>query len=298
MVANDAGAAKLMLKWLEPLDEQLKFYLEGPALKIFERERNQIKLEESLEKCLNNSKLLISGTGWSSNVEYLARKIANKKNIYSIAVIDHWVNYKERFTRESETVLPDRLWLADREAEEIASREFPELPITVLGNKWLCDLKEIVQEKKKRQNSIRRQAGAQVLYYFSEPIRDESTGIPNGHEFNALDNWIKQLPRMIEKGLVTNNPNQLKIYIRAHPSEEKNKYKEWITRNRNKWNIEPDYNQSIEESLSMADMAFGYETQALVAALYCNIPAYTTVLKEDKRCRLPHKELNHLREFS
>ena len=157
------------------------------------------------------------------------QKNSKQKKYLQHSFIDHWVNYKERFTRESETVLPDRLWLADREAEEIASREFPELPITVLGNKWLCDLKEIVQEKKKRQNSIRRQAGAQVLYYFSEPIRDESTGIPNGHEFNALDNWIKQLPRLIEKGLVTNNPNQLQIDIRAS-LRRKNKYKSGVTK--------------------------------------------------------------------
>ena len=47
VVAHDAGAARLLLSWLEPLDKQLRFYLEGPALEMLHKERPQARNEKN-----------------------------------------------------------------------------------------------------------------------------------------------------------------------------------------------------------------------------------------------------------
>ena len=70
------------------------------------------------ESFLNDSELLISGTGWESNLEHNARKKASQANIYSVAVIDHWVNYKLRFG-DQQTILPNEI-VTDKYAFDLA----------------------------------------------------------------------------------------------------------------------------------------------------------------------------------
>ena len=74
----------------------------------------------SIEDSLLNSTCLISGTGWESSLEHHSRKIAAQKGIYNITLLDHWVNYNERFERDGDIVLPNEIWVTDGEALEMA----------------------------------------------------------------------------------------------------------------------------------------------------------------------------------
>ena len=111
VVAHDAGAARLLFSWRKPLKD--------------------------LQGCLNKAQLLLSGSGWSSDLEHHARKLATEQGVPSIAVVDHWVNYRERFQRGESVILPQGLWVADREAAEMAQKTFPALDIQQLPNLWL-----------------------------------------------------------------------------------------------------------------------------------------------------------------
>ena len=114
IVANDAGAANLILGWIKKNPSlKFNFCLTGPAEKILSKEisfENNNNLDEVLSKC----NLLISGTSYFSMIEHYAREKAKKLKIYSIAIVDHWVNYSSRFIRKGKTVLPDNIWVFDR----------------------------------------------------------------------------------------------------------------------------------------------------------------------------------------
>ena len=73
----------------------------------------------------DTSSVVITGTGWSSDLEHQARKLAFSRNIPSVAVLDHWVNYRERFKRNGTSQLPGELWVSDAEA---ATFGFPNVP--------------------------------------------------------------------------------------------------------------------------------------------------------------------------
>lgn len=294
VVAHDAGAARLLFSWLKPLKRQLIFYVKGPAQKILEEELPGTKHEQDLQVCLDKAQLLLSGTGWSSDLEHHARILAAEQGLPSIAVVDHWVNYRERFQRGESFMLPESLWVSDKEAAEIAQKTFPKLNVQQLPNLWLDKLIKDVNSCRRRQKKMKPQHPGCNLLYLLEPLRDWDSGAPTGDEFKALDFWLDQLPGLIAKGLVHQNRNALRLRLRPHPSEPTGKYDAWIAKHADGWPLQLDTHPSLPESLSEADLAFGCETQALVAAIACNITAISTIPSSESRCRLPHRKLQHL----
>ena len=60
--------------------------------------------------------------------------------IPSIAVIDHWVNYPQRFERDGVVVLPNQIWVADADAAGLAHSFFGSVPGLELPNMYLQQL--------------------------------------------------------------------------------------------------------------------------------------------------------------
>jgi hypothetical protein len=113
-VCHDAGAANVVIATLlETGRSDWRAYMQGPAAKIWKAAFPKLALCDSLEQVMEGSELLITGTGWASDIEHEARRNARSLGVKSIAVIDHWVNYAERFVRNNEQILPDEFWVTD-----------------------------------------------------------------------------------------------------------------------------------------------------------------------------------------
>ncbi len=146
-----------------------------------------------------------------------------------------------------------------------------------------------------------RQPACRLLYLL-EPIRvpwrihgglAQSGKVESG-EFQALLYWLEQLPRLIARGSVA-PPSELEgLALRMHPSEPAGKYDALIAEAGRHWPIRLDASPSLASALAWADAAFGCETQALVAALACGLPAFSTVPPWAPPCRLPQVALHHL----
>jgi len=297
VVANDAGAARLMASWLKPIDKQLIFCLTGPAYNIFKQQRKVI-INNSLHECLFSSKLLISGSGWASNIEHNSRLMASELGIRSIAVLDHWINYNKRFELNGIVRHPDEIWVGDDEAESIANIQFPMIKVIKLENKWINELKSSVEQARKvlrkEEYLFTKGKPARNLLFLLEPLRDHSTGKPNHNEFKALDYMLESLALLAKKKFIAPLDEIDSIRLRPHPSEKTDKYDNWIKKYRHLWPLKHDAEVSLERSLALADATFGCETQALVAALECNIPAFSCMPAEIGKCRLPHKDIKHI----
>lgn len=299
IVAHDAGSARLLFSWLTGLEEKVRFYVEGPAKRILiGNTDNNIIIDRSLEECIRNSDIVITGTGWTSDLEHKARVYAYEKNKTSIAVLDHWVNYRERFERNGKMLLPDGLWVADKEALDIARNCFKEQWVEQLDNKWLNKLSDKYFDLTEKKKKVAKNSEDLVLLYLLEPIRSRLTGEPNSEEFCALDYWLEVLSIKSEKIKQVQYKSKIKLRLRMHPTEPEGKYNKWIIENLNNWNIELDPYEDLAESLANADMAFGCETQALVAAIECHVPAFCTLPPGAGECRLPHKGLQKLTKLN
>ena len=152
-------------------------------------------------------------------------------------MVDHWVNYQERFERDGNCVLPQSLWVSDKEAAEVAQNAFPALAIQQLPNLWLNQLVEDVKRCRSRNHRTNTHHQGSDLLYLLEPLRDRQSGAPTGHEFMALDFWLAQLPDLIAKGLVHQDRNALR-YGSSPSSETPGKYDAWIAKHSDAWPLQ------------------------------------------------------------
>jgi len=291
-----------MAAWLAPLQPQLRLCVAGPAETLFRaRLGTTIVSYPTLEEALASAQVLISGTGWASDLEHRARRLASQRGIPSIAVLDHWVNYIERFQREGDRQLPDALWVADAEAAALATAVLPSVPVLQLQNLWLKGICTTVQRLRRKKDPRPRKPARRLLYLL-EPTRVAWNSHPNrvseAGEFQSLHYWLRQLPHLIELGWVAPKHELESLALRPHPSEQIGKYDAWITGVTSSWPIQLDRALALEESLAWSDAAFGCETQGLVAAMACGLPAFSTLPPWAPPCRLPHSSLMHIRHLT
>ena len=217
VVCHDAGAANIILAELRQNPGwDLRPVMEGPALALWNAERSlNVKLAEPvrLGEALTQARSLLSGTGWASDLEHQARLLAQHQSVSSVAVIDHWVNYPERFVRHGEQVLPDEIWVTDEEALVIARNHFPGTSLKLQRNRYA----------ETQVAAIRAEGPTQPgrVLYLLEPIRYRWPGLDQPGEFEALDFLSEHLQRLVPRELAH-------LRLRLHPSEPPGKYDAWI----------------------------------------------------------------------
>lgn len=282
IICHDAGAANIVIAGLlETKRRDWRAYMQGPAKKIWESVFPEVALYDSIEEAIEGSELLISGTGWASDIEHEARRNAKKHFVKSIAIIDHWVNYSERFIRNGEQILPDEIWVTDNYALEIALNNFPGRSIFQIPNFYL--------EQKLRDIALLTKPSSPQLLYVLEPIRSNwGRDIPG--EFQALEYFINKISQL-------EIPEETSICLRPHPSDIEGKYNDWIERHSN-MNIKLDNSIAITESLGRATWVAGCESFALILALMAGKTVYCTLPPWAPLCQLPHSGLIQLRELN
>jgi hypothetical protein len=288
VVSNDAGATNLIIGWLrERKDILVRTCLQGAAVELWSQAFPQWCCNMSISESLDGTRVLLSGTSWMSNLEHDARRIARILGIPSIGVIDHWVNYTERFIRNEEQILPDEIWVADEYALLEAKKYFSGIPIVQLPNKYLEGMvSEInVYSKLTDHNSY----SPNVLYVL-EPVRLKWGADERSGEFQALDYFMERLAAL---GL----SYKTAIRLRPHPSDKPGKYDVWLN-DHFMYNLTIDTQSSLVELIAWSDWVVGCETFAMVVALQANRRVISTIPPWAPSCRLPQKEIIHLRSLS
>lgn len=287
VACHDAGGTNLIIGWLKGIPGiQVKAHLGGPAVSLWEKAfpgAGNLALGEAL----TGTSLLLSGTGWASSLEHDARVAARQRGLPSIAALDHWVNYAERFERGGQTVRPTELWVTDPYAFELAKKLGDESKVRLVPNAYLEEqLSQIHELDAKRE----KQRHEQVLYAL-EPIRQPwKQGEPESGEFQALDYFCSNLGRLGLSG-------DASIVLRPHPSDPPGKYEPWCRRHADRdIHMAPD--EPLAEAISRADWVVGCESFVLVVGLAAGRKVVTTLPPWAPRCHLPHANLIHLRDLA
>jgi hypothetical protein len=279
VICNDAGATNNIVSLLR-IDGRLdavRPVMYGPAERLWRNAFPSLPLCQTIEIALQDAKSLISGTGWASNIEHEARQIARARGIRSVAVLDHWVNYEERFIRKGECIWPDEFWVLDKHAKFLAEKTFPGVGVRQLPNFYLMS-----QVKQVSKIPLK---GPELLYVL-EPLRTD-WGRGEEGEFQALDFFVAMLPRL-------NLPSDIVIRLRLHPSEAATKYEDWIAR-QSLLQIIVDDSPQFSDALSLAGWVAGCESFGLVIALEAGRQVFCTLPPWAPACRLPYDGLMHLK---
>lgn len=275
IVAHDAGAANVILGWLQPEEVMnCRAAMAGPAAELWHGRFPDVPLM-GLDDALHGAATLLSGTGWASDLEHDARGVARMRGIRSVAVVDHWTNYRERFARGGRETLPDEIWVTDRYAIAEARRAIPEVPVREQPNLYLM--------QQARDAGPRPVCGD--LLFVSEPARSNwGKDVPG--EFQALDYLYRHSP-------AAGVDAKAALRIRPHPSDSPGKYDAWIS-------AHPgaclDSARDMAEALASASWVAGLQSFALVIAMEAGRPAICALPPGAPNCKLPHEGLIHLRQ--
>jgi hypothetical protein len=290
VVCHDAGAANLICAWINHWNKlgllenkHIRFLIKGPFenewKKSFKFQGAAFYSDSDYNSLFIGVNSVLTGTGWSSSLEHDVRKYAKLFKIPCIAVIDHWVNYKERFERNSEIVLPDEIWVSDQYANEIANYQFPGIPIISLPNIYLSELIQNIQSIPEK---------CQTLLYLTEPLRT-NWGRRTEGEFQALDYFVEN-----KKIIIGNEP--MDFVMRLHPSENIDKYSQWMKENSD-INPKIDVHEDLKNSISNAKWVVGAETFALVVALAAKRSVWSSLPPWGNHCRLPQTSIKKIKDF-
>ena len=276
VVCHDAGAANLIFSWLKDWPGELRPFMDGPAKKMWKMAFPEHSLESNLYDVFRDAKVLLTGTGWASNLEHDARIIAADRGLYSVATLDHWVNYSQRFERDVVRQLPDMLLVADEYAESIARKIFPDIKVNSMPNLYL-------NEQVKRIGNPPRLGN---VLYLLEPVRND-WGKGCLGEFQALDYAIKHLH-------LISDCKSPKITLRLHPSESQDKYEKYLSC----YNfIELDESPDVASAINNADVVVGVESFAMTVALEAKRPVFSSLPPWAPEIRLPQEGIIQIRKL-
>ncbi len=274
VVCHDAGACNLILPWLERPGLHVRAVMQGPALALWRARFGDATVCNRLEQALAGVQLVLTGTGWASTLEHDARVLAQRLNLRCAAVIDHWVNYPQRFVFKGHQQWPEEFWLTDPMAVDIACKHFPPHRLRCYANRYL-------QEQAQAVVPLRPGQGDVLLVM--EPLRND-WGRGTAGEFQALD-YFMQMRAAAGLG----GPQRLRL--RPHPADPPGKYSAWLARHPA---VVLDTHTSLALALNGARHVVGCESQALVVALAAGRQVWSCLPPWAPRCGLPHAGVQHL----
>ena len=280
LIAHDAGSANLLTHFFIGINTQpAKVFMVGPAQKIWENYYPDMLISNSIKEAVSGCSIVITGTGWQTDIEHEARILAKNMDIYSIACLDHWVNYEERFNRYNEIILPDEIWVFDKHALDLARNFFPDINILLEKNYYIHNMLQ----------SAKNYTAPQIpeILYLTEPIKD-NWGRGTDGELQALDYFLENIGKL---GL----PTKYNLVLRLHPSENSNKYLSLLQSKNVKFRL--DISTEVAESISRSLWVVGCQTFALVLALQFKKTVYSSLPPHAPKSTLPFKEIINIKDL-
>jgi hypothetical protein len=286
ILAHDAGGAEVLSSYVSRNPGNYIFCLKGPSEKIFRKKLGNIKntiLNSALEKCNE----LLCGTGWQTNFEYDAICKAKEIGVKSIAFLDHWVNYEERFVRNGVKVLPDELWVGDHYALEIANKTFgTSVVIKYVESPYFLDIKAEL-------DAIQQPDNSDSILYVCEPIaahalkrygKEDYWGYT---EFDALRFFLDNIKSIDE--------DVKKVIVRPHPSEDVHKYDKLLTGY--KLNIVVSRENSLLTQVVNSKVIVGCQSMAMVVGVLAGKKVVSSIPVETVNYLLPYQEIESMVEL-
>ena len=265
IVCNDAGSANLILQWVKNYKYKYLLKMQGPAKKIFKRTLPNFSTDTKLQNLIKNSDVIITGTSNISTIENRTRILAIKNKKKVIAVMDHWVLYKEGLIYKGKIILPDEVWVVDKKSLIKAKKIFKKTLVKIKKNFLEESIQKLNKDKKKRIRNY---------LYFLEPINKSI-------EFLAL----KKFFLFLKDNKVNKN---IYIKFKLHPRENVSKYKKFLKIFR-EFNYEIINDTDLKTLFNWSQIIFGMRSYALVLGLKSKRPVYSLLPIKKFKNTIPYK---------
>lgn len=258
IVSHDAGGAEILSSYIRQQGLTCIYCAEEPARSVFARKLRQVD-SVPLDELIVRSDWILCGTSFLSDLEWRAFGLARTAGKRSVAALDHWANYRQRFFRHGNWHFPDEIWVGDELGESLARKECPDIKTTLVPNPYFLDIKRDLAAIPK---STEPASGLRILYV-SEPLREDGLALYGDELFwgyteeEALRYFLSNL-HVFEEEID-------QIAIRPHPQEKKDKY-HWASQAFD-LPIVSGQDKTLLEQIVACDVVVGGATMAMVVGL-------------------------------
>jgi hypothetical protein len=209
---------------------------------------------------------VFTATSFNSNLERLCIRLANERGIPTVAILDFWSNYQQRFTLNARTDVPLVLFVADKRMCDEAARELPITRVVISGNPHLQSLATRYKEARSQYESSIQGIPTRIRF-FCENIRHYYPDKPV-NEFTIVPKLFHTLSQAGFEG---------ELLIRPHPMESREPWQAFITEeqvNTPRVRLTLD-SASFDEVLRDRCIAVGFTTMALLETASVGIPTFS-----------------------
>ena len=255
VAAHDAGGAEQISWLLRNLPQNVLAYIDGPAKQIFKNSEISFERVDQLSELMECG-LIITGSGWMSQLEVTTIKEAKLRDIPCITVLDHWVNYLERFGEDGESQ-PQILAVTNSIALQMAQEKFPNGVVWLLPDFQIESYQEAVRHVK---------AFPDCVLILLEPTSSSNS-------IFAINNEV--IENLIESAISLKRIRGLSsVVIRSHPSQMidpslADKLKRFPGE------IEISNTSSLLEDLKVSEVVLGLSSYALYISSQCGIATHS-----------------------
>ncbi len=283
VVSHDPGGAEVISSYVRQNGLTCGYALGGAANRIFSGKLGAIE-QTSLENLVSSCEWLLCGTSFSSDLEWRAIGLARDAGKLSVAVLDHWINYRQRFQRHGVWHFPDEIWVGDTLAESLARKELPDTKVVLVPNPYFEDIR---QQLAALDPLIADNGGGVRALYVSEPVREGGKIQYNDalywgySEEDALRYFLSNV------GCLGNPIDQ--IAVRPHPRECAEKYL-WAE-DEFDLPIVTQSGRTLLEQIVESNVVAGCATMAMVVGLMANKRVVSCIPPGGRTIPLPHPEI-------
>lgn len=299
LVSHDAGGAEMVACWFlnykGPKFKNVSLIAEGPAVSVFKRRLPELLSETRNHFSPSSQDNVVTGSGWASDLEREAIQKGKSAGSFVVTILDHWVNYRERFMGLPEGVEPDEIWLGDLEAFKIAQKVFSVAPkisskLVQIENPYFIEtLKEM---KSAASKTIEPNEKSLRVLYLCEAVSEHESKMGGSQqvdfpEFRAARRFIDWLRSNEIKGKTPH------LRMRLHPSEKRDKYNFFISQ-ASDIEITLSEGTTLVEDCAWADWVAGMNSMALVVALMAGKRVVSCMPSPSDPCMLPQSEIEKI----
>ena len=286
VVAHDAGGAEIISSHIRRHKLDCSFCLEGAAVGVIARKLGPVQslpLKALVERC----DWLLCGTSFLSDLEWCAMGLARQASKRCVVVLDHWINYRQRFVRNGEWHWPDEVWVGDALSAKIASETIPEVINTLVPNDYFLDILEELSALPIPDRS--QSAGLRVLYV-CEPLREDGVALYGDERYWGYTEE-EALHYFLSHAHCLGN-NIARITIRPHPQEALDKY-DWVAEDFDLPLVSGE-KKSLLDQIVDCDVVVGCATMAMVVGLLAGKRVVSCIPPGGKTIPLPQAEIENM----